>query len=102
VKLKGILLLATALLLTALAATTVEAQEAERALTIIGKTIGAGIAVGFAGIGAGVAVGMAGAAAISAITEKREVFGAALLMVVLGEGIAIYGLLIALLIILIV
>jgi V/A-type H+-transporting ATPase subunit K len=45
---------------------------------------------------------VAGAAAISAITERREMFGVALLIVVLGEGIAIYGLLIALLLILII
>ncbi len=47
-------------MLVAFTALTVEAQETERALIIIGKTIGAGVAVG-----------MAGAAAISAITEKR-------------------------------
>jgi V/A-type H+-transporting ATPase subunit K len=102
VKLERLLVLVAALMLVAFTALTVEAQEMERALIIIGKTIGAGIAVGFAGIGAGIAVGVAGAAAISAITERREMFGVALLIVVLGEGIAIYGLLIALLLILII
>ncbi|MEB3774453.1 MAG: V-type ATP synthase subunit K [Desulfurococcales archaeon] len=62
------------------------------------KAIGAAIAVGAAGIGGGYAVGVAGAAAISAIAEKRELMGAALLFVVLGEGIAIYGLLVALIV----
>jgi len=100
--LERLLVLVAALMLVAFTALTVEAQEMERALITIGKTIGAGIAVGFAGIGAGIAVGVAGAAAISAITERREMFGVALLIVVLGEGIAIYGLLIALLLILII
>ncbi|MEB3860045.1 MAG: V-type ATP synthase subunit K [Desulfurococcales archaeon] len=62
------------------------------------KLVGAGLAVGLAGIGGGYAVGVAGAAAISAVSEKREMQGIALLYVVLGEGIAIYGLLVSLLI----
>ncbi len=77
---------------------TASAQEdPAEAMSLVAKAIGAGIAVGIAGIGGGYAVGVAGAAAISAITEREEVFGRALLFVVLGEGIAIYGLLIALL-----
>lgn len=64
----------------------------------MGRFIGAGLALGLAGIGAGIAVGLAGAAAISAFTEKREVFGRSFLIVVLGEGIAIYGIAIAILV----
>jgi V/A-type H+-transporting ATPase subunit K len=67
-------------------------------MSILGKAIGAGLAVGLAGIGGGYAVGVAGAAAISAVLEKREFFGTAFLFVVLGEGIAIYGLLIAIIV----
>ncbi len=62
------------------------------------KALGAGLAVGLAGIGGGYAVGVAGAAAISAVAEKRELMGTSLLFVVLGEGIAIYGLLVALIV----
>lgn len=68
---------------------------------IMAKAIGAAIAVGVAGLGAGFAVGVGGAAVASAIVERREASGALLLIVFLGEGIAIYGLLIALLIMLI-
>jgi len=68
------------------------------ALTVLGKALGAGLAVGLAGIGGGYAVGVAGAAAVSAVAEKREVFGTAFLFVVLGEGIAIYGLLMAIIV----
>ena len=94
------LLLVIALVPVILAASA-EAQEGQE-LVLLGKAIGAGLAVGLAGIGAGYAVGVAGAAAASAITEKREVFGSVLLIVGLGEGIAIYGLLIAILVLLII
>jgi V/A-type H+/Na+-transporting ATPase subunit K len=50
-----------------------------------------GIGFGLAALGAGIAVGYAGSAAIAAIAEKPNLFGRALIFVVLGEGIAIYG-----------
>ena len=76
------------------------ADQASQAFTmsVLGKSVGAGLAVGLAGIGGGYAVGAAGAAAISAVAEKRELFGTAFLFVVLGEGIAIYGLLVAIIV----
>ena len=61
--------------------------------------LGAGLAVGIAGLGAGIGMGSAGSAAIGAITEKPEVFGRSLIYVVLIEAIAIYGLVIAFLLI---
>ncbi len=61
------------------------------------KGVGAGLAIGLAGIGAGVAVGRIGAVSVSVIAEKPEMFGRTLIYVALGEGIAIYGLLIAIL-----
>ncbi len=73
-------------------------QASPYTMSVLGKAIGAGLAVGLAGIGGGYAVGVAGAAAVSAVAEKREVFGTAFLFVVLGEGIAIYGLLIAIIV----
>jgi V/A-type H+-transporting ATPase subunit K len=73
---------------------------AEEGTSIIAKAVGAALAVGLAGLGAGYAVGVAGAAAASGIVERREVVGPLLIIVVLGEGIAIYGLLIAVFIIL--
>ncbi|MCE4625353.1 MAG: V-type ATP synthase subunit K [Desulfurococcales archaeon] len=69
------------------------------ASNIYAKAIGSAIAVGLAGIGGGYAVGVAGAAAVSAVAENREISGTALLYVALGEGIAIYGLIVALVII---
>ena len=55
------------------------------------------IAVSGAAIGAGYAVAKSGSAAIASITEKPELFGRAIAFVGLAEGIAIYGLLVALL-----
>ena len=60
-----------------------------------GVAVGAALATGMACIGAGIAVGIAGAAAIGAITEKPESLGRVLIFVGLGEGIAIYGLIIS-------
>lgn len=55
----------------------------------------AAIAVGLCGLGAAIAVAYTGAAALAAIAEKPEVFGRALVIVGLAEGIAIYGLIVA-------
>ena len=62
-----------------------------------GINIGAGLAVGLAAIGAGVAVGMSAAAGIGVLSEKREMFGTVLIFVAIGEGIAVYGILFAVL-----
>lgn len=60
--------------------------------------LAAGLAVGISAIGAGIAVGIAGSAAIGAISEKPEILGRALIIIGLGEGIAIYGLIISIMI----
>lgn len=62
---------------------------------ILGLAIGAGLAVGLAGIGGAIGMGTASAAALGAITEKPETFGKSILYVVFIEVIAIYGFVIA-------
>ncbi|BCU67415.1 ATP synthase subunit K [Sulfolobales archaeon HS-7] len=62
-----------------------------------GLNIGAGLAVGLAAIGAGVGVGMAAAAGIGVLTERRDMFGTILIFVAIAEGIAVYGILFAVL-----
>jgi V/A-type H+-transporting ATPase subunit K len=57
--------------------------------------VGVGLAIGLAGLGAGLGMGSAGAAAVGAISERPEVFGKAMIFIVFIEAIAIYGLLIA-------
>ncbi len=61
-------------------------------------SLAAAISTGLACIGAGIAVSGTGAAAVGAIAEKPESFGRSLIFVGLGEGVAIYGLIIAFLV----
>jgi V/A-type H+-transporting ATPase subunit K len=57
--------------------------------------LGAAIAVAGSSIGAAIAVAYTGSAALAAISERSELFGRAMVIVGLAEGIAIYGLIIA-------
>ncbi|MFC5201096.1 ATP synthase subunit C [Streptomyces kaempferi] len=61
--------------------------------------IGAAIAVAGASIGAAIAVAYTGAAALAALSERPEMFGRAMVIVGLAEGIAVYGLVVAVLLI---
>lgn len=61
--------------------------------------LAASLAVGLACVGSGIAVAAGAPAAIGAVSEDPKSFVKALIFVVLGEGIALYGLLIAILII---
>jgi V/A-type H+-transporting ATPase subunit K len=58
----------------------------------------AAVAAGLGVLGAGVAVMGVGAAAMGAISEKPELFARALIFVGLAEGLAIYGLIVAIMI----
>jgi V/A-type H+/Na+-transporting ATPase subunit K len=60
--------------------------------------IGAALAVGLACIGSSYAVARIGSAGIGAVTEKPELMGKILVFIGLAEGIAIYGLIIAVMI----
>ena len=98
-----VLLLAGCLLaMTVFAADGATAMTAaERAASNQSMSIGllaAALATGLAGIGGGIAVAAGAPAAIGAVSEDPKVFAKALIFVVLGEGIAIYGLLISILI----
>ena len=61
--------------------------------------LGAAIVTGASCLGAGLAVGNAAPAAIGSFSENPKNFSKAMIFVVLGEGVAIYGLLISILII---
>lgn len=58
----------------------------------------AAAAAGLATLAAGYAVAMVGSAAVGALAEKPELLGRVLILVGLAEGIAIYGLIVAILI----
>jgi V/A-type H+-transporting ATPase subunit K len=60
--------------------------------------VAAALSTALAATGAGYAVARVGSAAIGAIAEKPELFGRALVLVGLAEGIAIYGLIVSILI----
>lgn len=60
--------------------------------------LAAALVTGLAGIGGGIAVAAAAPAAIGATSEDPKAFGKSLIFVALGEGIALYGLLISILI----
>lgn len=69
-------------------------QTASNGLGLIACAASTGLAC----IGAGVAVAGAAPAAIGATSEDPKAFGKALIFVVLGEGVAIYGLLMSIII----
>ncbi|MBE1494020.1 V/A-type H+-transporting ATPase subunit K [Amycolatopsis lexingtonensis] len=82
------------------AAPTVAAQAAD---TTAGGNwaalLGAAISVAGSSIGAAIAVAYTGAAALAALSERPELFGRAMVIVGLAEGIAIYGLIVAVILI---
>lgn len=83
---------------TAMADTGV-AQEATGTGSGPMALLAAAIAVAGASIGAGIAVAYTGAAALAAMSERPEMFGRSMVIVGLAEGIAIYGLIVAIILI---
>jgi V/A-type H+/Na+-transporting ATPase subunit K len=94
-------LLATLMLLGVGAAKAAEAVAPLAAVNpqiVAWGLVAAALSTALAAIAAGYAVGKVGSAAVGAIAEKPELFGRALVLVGLAEGIAIYGLIISILI----
>jgi len=60
--------------------------------------LSAALVTAIGALGAAYAVAVVGAAAVGALTEKPELFGRILILVGLAEGIAIYGVIVAVLI----
>lgn len=91
--------------MTGFAAEPAAAASGSAVLSIAGTTaqglgfLAAALSTGLSALGAGIAVAAAAPAAIGAVSENAKSFGKAIIFVVLGEGIAIYGLLISILII---
>jgi V/A-type H+-transporting ATPase subunit K len=74
-------------------------QPAQAATTDKGlQYIGAALAIGLSGLGAGIAIYGATSAGAAAITEKPELTTWILIFAALGEGLAIYGLVISIMI----
>ena len=93
---------------SAQAAVTTQTATADDASSAIQQTtptndsgaafIGAAIAVAASSLGAGIAIAYAGSAALAAVSEQPDMFGRAMVVVGLAEGVAIYGLIVAVLI----
>lgn len=82
-------------------ATTAEAAQTAENNSDMSKGMGllaAGIVTGLAGIGGGIAVAAGAPAAIAATSEDPKSFGKSIIFVALGESIALYGVVIAILI----
>ena len=83
---------------------SVPADAAENAIAAVDPAvvrwgfIAAALAAGLSALAAGYAVAQVGTAAVGALTEKPELLGRVLILVGLAEGIAIYGLIVAILI----
>ncbi len=91
----GLMALGLAIVWLASPSTVLAAGPAQAATRDQYASLAAAIATGLATVGAGIAVSGTGAAAIGAIAEKPEFIGRAFIFVGLAEGIAIYGLIIA-------
>jgi len=78
------------------AAEKVWSPEAARVASM--GLLAAAICTGVGCLGAGIAVAYVGAAALGAISERPEIGGRALVFVGLAEGIAIYGVIVAIVI----
>lgn len=95
----GVLITMTVLPLTGAFAASPEAvADAVQPASDGIKYLAAALSTGLGSIAAGIAVGAGAPAAIGAISENEKAFSKALIFVALGEGVAIYGLLISILI----
>lgn len=101
----GVFMAATALLVCmSMTVGAAEPETAVAAAAVTGASAGMGylaaaLATGLSCIGAGIAIASTAPAAIGAFSEDPKAFGKALIFVVLGEGVALYGLLISILLI---
>lgn len=101
----GVFLVAALLMVTFAMTVGAEAAPATaQAAAVADNNMGMGflaaaLATGLSCLGAGIAIASTAPAAIGAFSEDPKAFGKALIFVVLGEGVALYGLLISILLI---
>ena len=103
VSIAAFLTILTAVLATAALLATGTTFAAETTVAVAPEVISwgmmaAAIAAGLSAVGAAYAVAHVGSAAVGALAEKPELLGRVLILVGLAEGIAIYGLIVAILI----
>ncbi len=96
-----ILLAALAIVLLIYGDSLAEAEALTEAASSVTQKWGfmaAALAVGLSSLGAAIAVATVGSSAMGAMSERPELGGRALIFLGLAEGIAIYGLIIAIMI----
>tara|TARA_B100000959_G_C14990971_1_gene627934 strand:+ start:213 stop:512 length:300 start_codon:yes stop_codon:yes gene_type:complete len=91
-------ILIVGLVLSIFSITPAFAQEETLDIAGTSKFLSAALAFSAAAIGAGLAVGKAGSAGLAASAEKPELKTTAIIITALGEAIAIYGIVVAILI----
>ena len=84
---------------TATATSTVASVAASTSFADGMKYLSAALAVGISGIAAAIAVSSSASAALGALSENENLFGKALIFVAMAEGIALFGLIVAILLI---
>lgn len=77
-----------------------EASASDSAIASGLKYLSAALAIGLAGIGGGIALAAGAPAAIAAMSENPKTFGKSIVLLALGEAVALYGLVIAFMILL--
>lgn len=77
------------------AASAADTMSIGKGLAYLAAALGTGVS----GIGGGIAVASGSSSAIGAMTEDASVFGKSLLFVGLGEGVALYGFVIGIMIV---
>lgn len=92
----GVMLFTSAMIFSGNAQAAQAAQAAGEAASATGLGyIAAAASVGLACIGGGIAVSAAASAALGAISEDSSILGKSLIFVGLAEGVCLYGLIIA-------
>lgn len=96
----ALLAIGAAILVSPAPAQAEESEARELVVAQVDSSVGyafiaAAIAVGLSCIAAGIAVAAVGAAAMGAVAERPELMGRSIIFVGLAEGIAIYGLIVA-------
>ncbi|HUM82796.1 MAG TPA: ATP synthase subunit C [Lachnospiraceae bacterium] len=92
----GILIVATVMILTGNTAVLADTTDATSSGFATGMGyIAAALVTGISCIGGGIAVASAASAALGAISEDQSILGKSLIYVGLAEGVCLYGLIIA-------
>ncbi|HJC22560.1 MAG TPA: ATP synthase subunit C [Candidatus Eisenbergiella merdavium] len=92
------LMLATGVMMFGGSASAAEAAETAAAAGGLSTGLGylaAGLSIGLSCVGGGIAVASAASAALGAISEDSSILGKSLIFVGLAEGVCLYGLIIA-------